>query len=92
MTQPIKKFVVGACSASVFVNTVEREGKSFDLPKVSFQKRYKNKAGKWETTHSLDLNEVPKGVLALRKAYEWLHSKEAREKLKSEEIEEEVVA
>ena len=91
MTQPIKKFAVGTCSASVFVNTVKKDGRSFDLFKVSFQKRYQNKEGKWETTYSLGLNEVPKAILALQKAYAWIHSQEAREMRQSKEIEEETV-
>jgi len=91
MTQPIKKFSVGTCSASIFVNTVTKDGRSFDLPKVSFQKRYKTKEGQWETNYSLDLNEIPKAILALQKAYEWLHSEEARDPLQGSSVGEEMI-
>ena len=39
---------------------------------MSFQKRYKDPDGEWKTTHNLDINEIPKAILALSKAYEYL--------------------
>jgi hypothetical protein len=36
------------------------------------QKRYKDSAGEWKSTYSLDKNEIPKMMLALSKAYEYL--------------------
>jgi len=34
--------------------------------------RYKDPSGTWKSTHSLSLNELPKAILALQKAYEYL--------------------
>ena len=42
------------------------------MKKVSFQKRYKNSEGECKTTYSLDVNEIPKAILVLSKAYEYL--------------------
>ena len=40
--------------------------------KVPLEVRYRDKAGQWKGTNSLALNEIPKAILALQKAYEYL--------------------
>lgn len=72
MSKPEKRFKCGGCEAAVFENEVSRAGKQVKIKKVSFQKRYMDSGGEWKTTHSLDVNEIPKAVLALSKAYEYL--------------------
>lgn len=71
MPKPEKKFQAGGCEASIFENEINQHGKSFKIKKVAFQKRYKGSNG-WETTHSLDANDLPKAILVLSKAYEYL--------------------
>lgn len=70
--KPEKVFKVGAVRASVFNNTIQRDGKDVVLSKVVLEVRYKDKAGEWKGTNSLSLNEMPKAILALQMAYEWL--------------------
>ena len=72
MAKPEERFRCGACEAAVFQNEIERAGKTIKLKKVSFQKRYKNTDGDWKSTYSLDVNEIPKAILVLSKAYEYL--------------------
>jgi len=72
MTKPEERFRCGACEAAIFLNEIERAGKTVKLKKVSFQKRYKNTDGDWKSTYSLDVNEIPKAILVLSKAYEYL--------------------
>jgi len=72
MAKPEKSFKCGGCEAAVFENEVVKGGKTIAIKKVAFQKRYKNANGEWESTHSLDINEIPKAVLVLNKAYEYL--------------------
>ena len=72
MAKPEKRFKCGACDAAVFENEIVRDGKTVKVKKVSFQKRYKSPDGEWKTTHSLDVNDMPKAILALSKAYEYL--------------------
>ena len=72
MPKPEKRFKCGGCEAAVFENEINRGGTIGKIKKVSFQKRYKSNDGEWKSTNSLDINEIPKAILALSKAYEHL--------------------
>jgi len=72
MSRPEKVFKMGAVRASIFRNTIERSGQTVAIAKVIIEVRYKDKAGEWKGTNSLSLNELPKAVTALQKAYEYL--------------------
>jgi len=72
MPKPEKVFKMGAVRASIFRNTIERNGQPVTLPKVIIEVRYRDKAGQWQGTNSLSLNELPKAITALQKAYEYL--------------------
>ena len=69
---PIKKFQRGACSVSIFTNEVEKNGKTIEIRKAVFQKRYQDSKGEWATTSSLDANDIPKAALCLNMAYDYL--------------------
>ena len=71
MTKPEKRFQSGGIEASIFENEIQQNGKTLKIKKVAFQKRYKSTQG-WKTTYSLDINDIPKAVLVLSKAYEFL--------------------
>ena len=72
MSKPEKVFKMGAVRASIFCNTIERDGQVIPIRKVVIEVRYRDKAGQWQGTNSLSLNEVPKAVAALQQAYEYL--------------------
>lgn len=72
MAKPETVFKVGAVRASVFRNTIVKNGQSFPLPKVVIEVRYKDNSGQWQGTNSLSLNEIPKAILALQKAFEYV--------------------
>jgi len=72
MSKPETVFKVGAVRASVFRNVIEKNGQTIPLPKVIIEVRYKDKTGQWNGTNSLSLNEIPKAILALQKAFEYL--------------------
>jgi len=72
MAKPEKVFRAGAVRASVFRNTIEKNGQQIPLPKVVLEARYKDKQGNWQGTNSLSMNELPKAMVALRNAYEYL--------------------
>ena len=74
MSKPETVFKVGAVRASIFQNTITRDGKPISMPKVVLEVRYKDKTGQWQGTNSLSLNEVPKAILALQKAFDHLMS------------------
>ena len=72
MAQPEKRFKCGNCEAAIFENEINTAGKLITVKKTVTQKRYKDAEGEWKSTHSLDKNEIPKMILALSKAYEYL--------------------
>ena len=72
MAKPEKRFRCGGCEAAIFENEIVRNGKTIKIKKVSFQKRYKDGDGEWKSTSSLDQNDIPKAMLVLSKAYEYI--------------------
>jgi hypothetical protein len=74
MSLPEITFRHGPCSASVFENEYERGGETFTTRRVSFQRSYRDKDGNWQTTTSLKINDIPKAILVLNKAFEFLTS------------------
>jgi hypothetical protein len=72
MSKPEISFKVGAVRATVFRNLVANNGRMVPLPKVVIEVRYKDKTGQWKGTNSLSLNDIPKAILALQKAFEYL--------------------
>jgi len=72
MSKPEKRFKCGSCEAAIFENEINRSGKAVKLKKAVIQKRYKTADDEWKSTYSLDKNDIPKMILALSKAYEYL--------------------
>ena len=79
MAQPQKRYRAGSCEAAVFENEISRDGQTVLVKKVSIQKRYKDKDDEWKSTHSLDKNDIPKMMLALSKAFEYLTLRENKQ-------------
>jgi hypothetical protein len=71
-SKPEKVFQHGALKAAVFANAYEKDGESFTVKRVSLQKLYRDREGNLKTTTSLDVNDLPKAVLVLQKAYEYV--------------------
>ena len=80
MAKPEKSFRCGGCETAIFENEIAAGGKTIRVKKISFQKRYRNSDGEWKSTTSLDVNDIPKAVVALQKAYEYLVLVESAEK------------
>ena len=74
---PEKKFSTGALSATVWENQGKnKDGEEISFRTVTFQRRYKDKNGDWQSTNNLRLNDLPRASLVLQKAYEYLVMKE----------------
>ena len=74
---PEKKFSTGGLTATVWENQGKnREGIDVSYRTVSFQRRYMDKNGEWQSTSTLRVNDIPKASLVLQKAYEYLVMKE----------------
>ena len=71
---PEKKFRAGAISATVWKNQ-SKEGNEFSS--VSFEKGYKDANGEWKSTSHLNVNDLPKALVVIGKAFEHLSLKEA---------------
>ena len=67
--QPIKKIQSGTIQAAVWRNN-SKEGNEFFS--VSLDKRYKDAKGEWQSSSSFKPNDLPKAVLVLQKAYEFI--------------------
>ena len=75
VNKPERVFKVGAVRASVFRNTIVKNGQSIDLPKVVLEVRFKDKtSGQWSGTNSMSINDLPKAILALKQSFEFLTS------------------
>lgn len=74
---PVKKFMAGAVSAALWSHTTTlKDGRSLDLLSVSLDRRYKDSDGEWKSTGSFKENDIPKAMLVLAKAYEFMTSKD----------------
>ena len=70
---PEKRFSTGALSATVWQNEGKsKTGEDISYRTVTFQRRYKDPSGEWQTANSLRVNDLPKACLILGKAYEYL--------------------
>jgi hypothetical protein len=69
---PEKKFRAGAIAATVWANETVRDGKKISYKTISFERSYKDKDDTWKQTNSLRTTDIPKAVLVLSKAYEYL--------------------
>jgi hypothetical protein len=72
MPQPEIVFRHGPCSAAIFTNDYERGEERFSVKSVSFQRSYRDQNGNWQTSSTLKVNDIPKAVLVLNKAFEYL--------------------
>ena len=71
-SKPEKIIMVGPCRVSVFRNRCMKDDKEIEIPKVVLEVRYKDKQGRWRGTQSMTIRELPKAILALQKAYDYL--------------------
>ena len=73
---PEKKFSAGALSATIWKNETEKNGEVKSYKTISFERRYKDKEDNWKSTNSLRINDLPKAVMLLQKAYEYVTLKD----------------
>lgn len=67
-----KRIQIGAVSASIFVNKIETTDGPVPVRNVVLQRTYTDKEGKFENANSYGINDLPKAIMALNKAYEHL--------------------
>ena len=71
--RPVFSVKVGAVRAAIWRNHRETgNGQGFESVQVVLERTYKDRSGNYNSTHSLGMNDIPKAVLALNTAYEYL--------------------
>lgn len=74
--KPVKKFQAGGVSGALWKNkTTLKNGKEIETLSVSIDRRYKDEHDEWKSSSSFRLNDVPKLMLVLSKAYDYMASK-----------------
>ncbi|MFA6888974.1 MAG: hypothetical protein WC254_05770 [Candidatus Woesearchaeota archaeon] len=85
--KPAKNFKAGAVRATIWSNLTKNEdGTEGSYNTVALERSYKDKNGAWQTTSSLRANDVPKALLVLNKAYEFIALNEEEEVQSSSQI------
>jgi hypothetical protein len=74
---PEKRFKAGNVTATIWGNTIKVDGEDRKTHNVTIDKRYMDKNKEWQNTGSLNVNDLPRAILALQKAYEYLAIKDA---------------
>jgi hypothetical protein len=74
---PEMKFRAGSICATIWHNSVEKEGEKASFNTISLERTYKDKEGNWQTTNSFRLNDLPRLSLVAQKAYEYVVCKTA---------------
>lgn len=72
MNKPEQKFKAGSVTATVWTNNTTKGTYST----IQLGRNYKDKDNKWNFTNSLKDSDIPKAVLVLNKAYEYLMIKD----------------
>ncbi|HOH29869.1 MAG TPA: hypothetical protein PLL36_07825 [Candidatus Hydrogenedentes bacterium] len=71
--KPEKHFKVGAIRVSVWCDMRKGpSGQTFASRSVTVDRAYKDATGEWKNTGSLKETDIPKAILALQKAYEFM--------------------
>jgi hypothetical protein len=84
--KPEKDFKVGAVRATIWKRTHDtRDGRKFVACRVVLDRIYKDTQGTWQKTNSYDLNDIPKAVMALERAYAHLTAQDDRGALHSDD-------
>lgn len=69
---PEKKFRAGGCSATVFVNQFQTPTGMKAARNVVLERTYKDQDGQFQTSKSFSMNDIPKAILALQQAYQYI--------------------
>ena len=70
---PEKKFNAGNVSAIIWNNQGKtKDGEEVEFRTIVLQRKYKDEDGEWQSTNMFRVSDVPKAVLVLDKAFEYL--------------------
>jgi hypothetical protein len=70
---PERKFRAGAISATIWMNKSQKiNGEESEYKTISIERCYTDKDGKWQSTNSMRVADLPKVMVVIQKAYEAL--------------------
>ncbi len=81
MTNPESRFTAGGCTATVFVILFRTPDEMKTAKNVVLERTYKDKNGAYQVSKSFSMNDIPKAILVLQKAYEHIVSQRAEPSL-----------
>ncbi len=67
---PEKKFKAGGCSATVFINEFDTPSGKRAARNAVLERTFKDQDGTFQRSNSYSLNDIPKAIFVLQKAYE----------------------
>ena len=68
--QPIARFRAGQVVSALWENEANVKGKAVTILKATVQRRYKDQEGNWQSSNSLNRNEILLAIYCLQKAFE----------------------
>lgn len=74
--KPMTKFRSGGVVATVWENTIEKNGNNLTVYNVQLERTYKNDKDEWKTTNSYKVGDLPKVELVVREAFKLLALKD----------------
>jgi hypothetical protein len=85
---PVAKFKAGQVASAIWENEVQMARGPVKILKATIQRRYKDKAGTWQSSTSFGRNEIPLAIHCLQKAFEKIIEKQNEEAGTSTNVEE----
>lgn len=73
MSKPVETFRAGAIQVAIFETEFEKNGKSQKMYNTSVSRSYKQ-GDEWKHTSSLGRDDIPKAIMLLNKAYDYIFS------------------
>ena len=72
-SRPDKEIKVGAVRVAIWSNARHTsDGKPYTTHRVIVERIYRNSQSEFKWTSSLETNDIPKAILGLKKAYEFI--------------------
>jgi len=85
MNRPLKKFRAGQVSCALWENEIVVNGREMTMLKATFERRYKDKEGNWQSSQSFSRNEIPLVKWCLDKAFEAMIEEQSGDSISVEE-------
>jgi len=83
--RPELNIKVGGVRAAVWKwNNTTRDGQPFIQRKVVLDRTYRDAQGNWKNVNSYDANDIPKAILALWRAFDYLNKTPEEQKVTEE--------